>query len=449
MSKNWFRRLAVLMPVACGLVAPAAASQYILELTPGTNISQVTGKYGLMLIRPLTGQGETVYLVSPPYPASPDLLTQIRSDPAVREIELDAEVDSPEHPPASPPAINVSAVADAIQNRQPVQYYGSTVRAGYVQQPSATLIRLPDALTRFAGGGEIVAVIDTGVDPGHPALKGVLVPGYDFTRDQAGFASELADLDQSTVAALDQSTVAILDAKRYAMVLNQSTVAILDQSTVAILDADKLPSDFGHGTMVAGLIHLVAPTARIMPLKVFRADGSADLSDIVRAIYYAVDHQAKVINMSFSSVTRSASVTAAINYAWSHNVICVASGGNNGKHLVVYPAGDPGAIGVGSTDAQDQRSMFSNYDAASVRMAAPGEALITTYPGNNYAAVWGTSFSAALTSGTVALLTQISPQIRPGSAADALDHGRKLQIDGMGDARLDVLGSLMYYLFNR
>ena len=51
MSKNWFRRLAVLMAVACGLVAPAAASQYILELTPGTNISQVTGKYGLMLIR--------------------------------------------------------------------------------------------------------------------------------------------------------------------------------------------------------------------------------------------------------------------------------------------------------------------------------------------------------------------------------------------------------------
>ena len=135
-------------------------------------------------------------------------------------------------------------------------------------------------------------------------------------------------------------------------------------------------------------------------------------------------------------------------YAFDHNVVCIASGGNYGKNLVVYPAGDPGAIGVGSTNAQDKRSTFSNYDVSSVRIAAPGEALITTYPGNNYAGVWGTSFGTALTSGTVALLAQISPVIRTSAVADALDHGRRLQIDGMGDARLDVLASLMYFLTN-
>ena len=115
---------------------------------------------------------------------------------------------------------------------------------------------------------------------------------------------------------------------------------------------------------------------------------------------------------------------------------------------MVYPAGDPGATGVGQTNPRDRRSVFSNYDVSSVRMAVPGEALITTYPGNNYAGVWGTSFGTALTSGAVALLTQISPDIRTSAVADALDHGRKLQVDGMGDARLDVLASLMYFLMN-
>jgi subtilisin family serine protease len=151
-----------------------------------------------------------------------------------------------------------------------------------------------------------------------------------------------------------------------------------------------------------------------------------------------------VINMSFSSVTSSASLTEAMQYAWSHNVICIASAGNEGKKLMVYPAGDPGVIGVASTNALDRRSAFSNFDVKSARTAAPGEALITTYPGNNYAGVWGTSFSAALTSGAVALFTQVRPQMRPSKVADALEHGHKLHDDDVGDARLDVLTSLLY-----
>ena len=76
-----------------------------------------------------------------------------------------------------------------------------------------------------------------------------------------------------------------------------------------------------------GLIHLVAPTAQIMPLKAFQADGSANLSDVIRAIYYAVDHNAKVINMSFSVRNPSAPLVQAIQYASSHGVISIASAG--------------------------------------------------------------------------------------------------------------------------
>jgi subtilisin family serine protease len=437
------RYLASILAILLCLASPALGAQYILQLTLGANVSTVTARYGLVVVKPLTHDGQTVYLVTGPDPSTAQFIKQVLENPAVKQFELDAEVESPERPPSSPPIINTAAITAAIQDFARLPYYGATVRDSYVNQPTGALIQLPNALSSYATGSGIVAVIDTGVDPNHPALKGVLVPGYDFIRDQPGYASEFSDLSQSTVAILDQSTVAILD-KKFGAVLNQSTVAILDQSTVAILDKLNLPGDFGHGTMVAGLIHWVAPTARIMPLKAFNADGTANLSDIVRAVYYAVDNGAKVINMSFSSLTDSPSLSAAIQYASSHSVFCIASAGNDGKKIEVYPAGDSGVVGVGSTSALDKRSFFSNYGTRSVRTAAPGEALITTYPGNNYAGVWGTSFSTALTSGAFALMLQVNPRLKPGDISDALEHGKSLDIDGMGDARLDVLTMVMY-----
>jgi subtilisin family serine protease len=244
------------------------------------------------------------------------------------------------------------------------------------------------------------------------------------------------------VAILDQSTVAILDQKNLPVVLNQSTVAILDQSTVAILDTNQLPKAFGHGTMVSGLIHLVAPGAQIMPLRAFQSDGTANLSDVIRAIYYAVDHNARVINMSFSMSTNSPDLQQAVTYATSHGVVLIASAGNEGKELMVYPAAFRGVYGVGSTNKRDLRSPFSNF-GDSVRLAAPGEALVTTYPGNNYAAVWGTSFSTALASGAAVLFTSFRPSIRPGNLSDVFAQGPHIGQD-VGDSRLDLLPSMQY-----
>src|SRR5262249_41072068 len=152
-----------------------------------------------------------------------------------------------------------------------------------------------------------------------------------------------------------------------------------------------LPPALGHGTMVAGLVRLAAPTAQIMPLRAFTNDGAASEFDIVRAIYWAVDHGANVINMSFSLLAQSEELLRAVNYANDHDVICVSSAGNTGKETLVYPAGFRVVIGVGSTTNLDTRSDFSNFGNGLVRIAAPG-ALITSYPGGGYAAVWGTSF---------------------------------------------------------
>src|SRR5207302_9405463 len=148
---------------------------------------------------------------------------------------------------------------------------------------------------------------------------------------------------------------------------------------------------FGHGTMTAGLVHVVAPDARIMHLKAFRSDGSSNTFNIVRAIYWATEHGAKVISMSFEITQSSPALQAAINYAQSRGVICVASAGNDNWQTAVFPAGFSNVVGVGSTNPSDMKSIFSNFGSADVKFAAPGEAVITTYPGGFYAAGWWTS----------------------------------------------------------
>jgi subtilisin family serine protease len=178
---------------------------------------------------------------------------------------------------------------------------------------------------------------------------------------------------------------------------------VLDQRTVAVLDNRKY-SAFGHGTMTAGLVHLVAPQAKIMPLKAFHADGTAYSSDILRAIYYAVKNGADVMNMSFNYTTASPELSKAIRYANSNGVLSVASSGNDGQRVATYPAAYPGVIDVASTDNNDIQSVFSNYGAPPVWMAAPGEGVVTLYPWSTYAAGWGTSFSTPLVAGTAALM---------------------------------------------
>ncbi len=185
-------------------------------------------------------------------------------------------------------AASASSTPAYLSDTAPFSYYGTTVWHGYVFQPANTLIRTSTTQSAFstAGSGVIVADIDTGVDPNHPVLKSSLLAGYDFTRNQSG-GSEMSDVSQSTVAVLDGDGVQTAQ-------VSQSTVAVLDQSTVAVLDGNPEYAAFGHGTMTAGIIHMVAPQAKILPLKAFQADGSGYNSDILRAIYYAVGHGAKV-----------------------------------------------------------------------------------------------------------------------------------------------------------
>jgi Subtilase family len=345
---------------------------------------------------------------------------------------LDAEVDqSVTIPTASSDQAQATNPPGGLWDNTPVSYYGTTVPDGYVNQPATEIIRLSQAHTTFnVSGTGVIADIDTGVDPNHPALQGVLLPGYDFTRNQPG-GSEMTDVSAGSGFSCSSSDPC------EAAYVNQHTAAMVDQHTAAMVDGNPEFAAFGHGTMVAGILHLVAPTAKIMPLKSFHADGTASLSDILRAVYYAVQNNANIINMSFNLTSPSQELANAINYATNDSVVCAASSGNDGEEIVVYPAGLSDVMGVASTNDSDQRSTFSNYGDQVVWVAAPGEAVITTYPFGFYAAGWGTSFSSPMVAATASLISSVLPVNNQTVSQWAIGHAKWIG-QNMGEGRLDV-----------
>ena len=402
--------------------SPAAADNRFIVRAPSglSSLQQVCLLLGCQISGGLDGSLGKLFLVTAPDFIDPNTFLQtLRSQPGITHVELDALLKVMQATAAAPPPSGLS-------DNTPVVYFGVTVIHGYVSQPAISITRLPDTQTTFSvSGAGTVAVIDTGVDPTHPILQSVLVPGYDFTRNIAGSASELSDVNQSSIGSGASPAM-----------VNQESAAILDPASALNLGQPQYQA-FGHGTMVSGIVHLVAPTAYIMPLKAFKADGTGYLSDILRAIYFAVQNGARVINMSFSFSTYSHEAADAIKFATRHQVICVASAGNDGKEEIVYPAALADVMGVASTTNNDTLSTFSNYGEDLVWVAAPGEGIITTYPFGTFGAGWGTSFSAPFVSGAAALLLSVSPSFNESSAEQSLAHAVWISPD-LGNGRLDL-----------
>jgi subtilisin family serine protease len=403
--------------------ATAAQRAIVRILGGGTTLAPICSVLGCNIIRGLGDPLGQLFLVGIPDTLSmASLLRGFSLFPAILDAEVDVLLSVLQNQPPIPSALYDNAL---------VPYYGAQVRSGYVSQPAAQIVRLAEAQSTFGlAGNSVVAVIDTGVDSSHPVLQPVLAVGYDFSRNQSGGA-EQGDISQSTAAVVDGVQPALV---------NDYAAAIIDQSTAAVVDSQQY-SAFGHGTMVAGIVHLVAPSATILPLKVFRPDGSGYTSDILRAVYFAVQSRSQVINMSFSMPKSSPELSRSIQYALSSGAVCVAAAGNSNSAASVYPAAYDGVIGVASTTNYDVRSSFSNYGTPMVWVAAPGEGIVTTYPFGTYAASWGTSFSAPFVSGTAALVWQANSNLGPKGVAAAIAHAVSLTPD-LGNGRLDIVTAL-------
>lgn len=260
----------------------------------------------------------------------------------------------------------------------------------FSRQWGLTRIQAEQAWATATGQGSLVAIVDTGVDLGHPDLAGHIAgPGRDF------------------------------------------------------VDKDNEAQDEnGHGTHVAGIAAAItgngvgvagtAPDASILPVRVLDEDGSGSTDDVAAGIRYAADSGADVINLSLgflSGVDKIILITGglepvydAIDHANALGAVVVAAAGNDSFPLCSEPSGHPEVLCVGATDQRDARSWFSNSDATmtSDYVAAPGGDALTcssdiwsTYlrteesfcsdePG--YESIAGTSMATPFVSGVAALV---------------------------------------------
>jgi subtilisin family serine protease len=153
------------------------------------------------------------------------------------------------------------------------------------------------------------------------------------------------------------------------------------------------------------------------------------------------------LNMSFSTREVSDTLQRAVQYAQGKGVAMVSSIGNEGSDAAgVYPAAYPQVCGVAATDLGDRLAPYSNY-GSEVSVTAPGSFVISTAPGGRYAMAWGTSFSAPMVAGSIALVASLHPRGNPNTSlvtttADPIDDKNPGYERQLGRGRVDLPNAL-------
>jgi len=377
--------------------ANSAGQQYIVALKNGESVAALNKAHGTKTVGQV--HDTSIYLLESIGEDDDKVLKDLKKDKAVETAENNGRVKlrSDNEAPLSP--ILVQQMAALLDGQTRTTFFGTNVLKAYVEQPALYVTRVNEVRSVSTGAATRVAFIDTGVDFDHPALRPWLEPGVDLLGKNG---SELDGLSQQMATLIDQQGASLLD-HRFLFVLNQSMASLLDNDS----GADAFPTDFGHGTLVAGVIHVVAPDARIVPIKAFDANGDTTMFTIINAIYRTRELNVDVLNMSFSTEEDSETLRKAIFALQSDGVSVVASAGNDASgSMNLFPASYPGVTGVAATDFDDRLASFSNYGKA-VSVSAPGAFLVSTVPGGKYAAAWGTSFSAPMVAGANALLASV------------------------------------------
>ena len=205
--------------------------------------------------------------------------------------------------------------------------------------------------------------------------------------------------------------------------------------------------DNGHGTHVAGIAAAkdnsigvvgVAPGAKLWAIKVLDRNGSGALSTIIKGIDYIRQYasQIEVANLSLGCECKSSAFDTAINNAVKAGITFVVASGNSGKDASTFsPANNPNVIAVSAIGDSDDKcggtgpstgsgrddtlASFGNYGAV-VDMAAPGTKIYSTYKGNSYATMSGTSMASPHVAGAAALYEAAHPGASPSEVRNAL-----------------------------
>jgi thermitase len=235
----------------------------------------------------------------------------------------------------------------------------------------------------------IVAVLDTGVQLDHPDLSGRMAEGYNVVGD------------------------------------------------------GPPDDDVGHGTHVAGVISAAVNNGegvagmswynKVMPIKVLDSSGTGTTYSVAEGLIWAVDHGAKVVNMSLGNYASAEFLHDAIRYAYDHDVVLIAASGNDDTDRPGFPAAYPEVFAVAATSENGEKASFSNYGDY-IDVAAPGDNIPSTYPGNQYAALSGTSMASPHVAALAGLIRTMNPSL---SNEEVMAIMRETATD-LGEAGKDI-----------
>ncbi|MGI8649493.1 MAG: S8 family serine peptidase [Rubrobacter sp.] len=342
--------------------------EIVVKINPRSNatIEQINSTYETTTRDAVLASGKIYLLEAPENLSADDLSETMETDTRLLYAEPNYAIESPEGNPRRHAARST--------DYRPVQ----SSEPDYSAQYAIGAIRLGTAHRTEDGAGTTVAVLDTGVQGNHPELAGSLVAGYDYVEDNA-----------------DPS-----EAESGEMV--------------------------GHGTHVAGIVHLTAPAAKIMPMRVLDADGKGDVFLIAEAVQGAVERGADVINLSLGSSEESDLLEdvfkelsepeddddlPAVAGVPREGVVVVGAAGNNNSVTEQYPSAEDGVISVASVDQNEQKSEFSSFGPEWVDVAAPGEDIHSLFPASGYASWDGTSMATPFVAGQAALIRGLRPNL--------------------------------------
>ncbi len=395
--------LVVLFTMAITVAAPASRSaraagggdyrtdEVVVRLNPasGAAISDINSTYGTSTLAALSAISGAYRLRTPAGQTPIAVAAAMEGDARL----LYAHPNFLNEPPEANPRTS--------------KVWGGPDPAPYQGQYANALLHLSTAHAINRGAGIVVAVIDTGVQLSHPALAGKLTVARKDYVDGDNTPDDPSDnIDEDGDGSIDEAA--------------------------------------GHGTHVAGIVLLVAPDARIMPIRALDSDGIGDTVQIADAIHFAVANGAHVINLSLGTAADGELISDAVKDAALAGVFVVSAAGNLNSDEKQFPGADNCAMGVTAAGSTDVKSSFSNWGSW-VDITAPGEGIPSALPPSGYGTWSGTSMSAPFVAGQAALIRSMRPLLNVRQIASVMAH-TSTQIDNLnsqysgklGQGRIDV-----------
>ncbi len=366
---NVASRSATLVALTLGLVhaSPAGhviaqsgsyrADEVIIKINPlaSATVDDINATYRTTTLQPLAAKNGVYLLQAPPGKDAQIVAEGMEGDLRLSFAEPNFVGQAPEADPRG------------------TSGWGGLDSTPYASQYAASLLGLAQAQAINLGAGAVVAVIDTGAQLDHPALAA------SFTAARHDFVDS-DDVPDDVFSGVDGDGDGVADEAA------------------------------GHGTHVAGIVHLVAPDAKIMPLRVLDSDGNGDIFSVAEAILYAIHNGANVINLSLGTPSKSDLLRDVVREATRNGVVVVAAAGNLNTDAPQYPAADQCALSVTSIGPTSTKSEFANF-GGNVDFVAPGESIYSTFPKDGYAWWSGTSMAAPFVAGQAALIHSARPAL--------------------------------------